>query len=1217
MVDRLIVDISSEGVVDIAVHWANETAPQRIGEPTTLELPLDTSDLEDLRWYLEDYLRWPFGRYADQGQEVARRMTEWGTALFETLFWSGPWREAYGVLRTRPAPVEVVVQSTSALHLGLPWELLHDPSRGRPLVLDGVGVVRSLPTNPLEPAFPLEQKDLRVLMVISRPAGDRDVGYRLIARPLLERLEAVRGRVDLVLLRPPTLDRLNEVLAEAVREGRPFQIVHFDGHGAFGAAPVPAAGADQGRDRRVFQGDAPQGMLAFERPGGGTDLVPAEKVARVLAEGQVPVVVLNACQSGQLEAEAEAAIATRLVQDRVASVIAMAYSVYTYAAAEFMAAFYERLFAGDRIAEAVTAGRRRLALKDTRTSPRGDLPLKDWVVPVHYRRSDISLPGLRTERTGMDPIGEILDRHRTATADASRTDESELASDGVFVGRDSLFHALESALPHQRVVVLHGAAGSGKTELAKAFGRWWRDTRGVDRLDLVFWHSFRPGGPASFSLDGVIGRIGAQVFGAEFTTLDPEQREAVVRELLATQRCLMIWDNFESTHTLPDPGTATPPLDATERDRINGFLDHVARGRSALIVTSRTREDWLVGVRRVPVGGLTLEEANEYTDQLLAGRPETLPKRQGEAFADLLRWLDGHPMSMKLILPLLESADPEALLEGLRGTTPLPDRDGADRDTSLSVSITYSFTHLAPEDQQALTVLSLFHITADINVLGVPSEDQGVPAQFQGLNRDDWKRVLDRAAGVGLLTCLGAGMYRMHPALPSYLSGLWSVTHPGDFAAQREVTVHALSAAFAAIAPWLSEQFEAGDASMALAMTTAHQANLGHILGHALEHDQWENALTILRVLEKYWDSQGLGTEAQAWSDRARLAVESDDGSPPHLNSGAGSLWLFVSASEAKRQLLSHRLDLAQAIYADMLDALRSQPVGGEKRSYLAFAYHQLGVVAQERGDLGGAGDWFRQSLAIEEELGNRRGMASSYHQLGMIAQEQGDLDAAEDWCRQSLAIAGELGDRRGMASSCHQLGVVAQERGDLDGAGDWHSRSLAIEEDLGNRRGMASSYHQLGMIAQGSGDFVGAKDWNIRSLTIHQENGDYPGVASSFHQLGVVAQKSGDLDGAADWYRHSLAVNEELDDHPRMALNYAQWGFLEIERGMVYQALERVVRSVTLFSEFPHPLTGAAPALLRLLGSTLGLPALEQTWLEVTGEPLPANVREFVESSE
>ena len=47
-------------------------------------------------------------------------------------------------------------------------------------------------------------------------------------------------------------------------------------------------------------------------------------------------------------------------------------------------------------------------------------------------------------------------------------------------------------------------------------------------------------------------------------------------------------------------------------------------------------------------------------------------------------------------------------------------------------------------------------------------------------------------------------------------------------------------------------------------------------------------------------------------------------------------------------------------------------------------------MVAQGRGRLDEAADWYARSLAISEELGDRPGMAPSYHQLGMVAQRPG-----------------------------------------------------------------------------------------------------------------------------------------------------------------------------------------------------------------------------------
>ena len=133
----------------------------------------------------------------------------------------------------------------------------------------------------------------------------------------------------------------------------------------------------------------------------------------------------------------------------------------------------------------------------------------------------------------------------------------------------------------------------------------------------------------------------------------------------------------------------------------------------------------------------------------------------------------------------------------------------------------------------------------------------------------------------------------------------------------------------------------------------------------------------------------------------------------------------------------------------------------------MATTYHQLGITAQDRGRLDEADDWYRKSLAINEELGDRPGMAATYHQLGMTAQDRGRLDEAEDWYRKSLAINEELGDRPGMAATYHQLGMTAQDRGRLDEADDWYRNPSPSKRNSATGPGMALTYGQLGLLAE------------------------------------------------------------------------------------------------------------------------------------------------------
>ena len=75
-----------------------------------------------------------------------------------------------------------------------------------------------------------------------------------------------------------------------------------------------------------------------------------------------------------------------------------------------------------------------------------------------------------------------------------------------------------------------------------------------------------------------------------------------------------------------------------------------------------------------------------------------------------------------------------------------------------------------------------------------------------------------------------------------------------------------------------------------------------------------------------------------------------------------------------------------------------------------ADALNLKGNVLQTRGDLVGAEDMYKKSLAIEEKLGRLEGMASDYGNLGILLKTRGDLDGAEEMYKKSLEIAEKSG---------------------------------------------------------------------------------------------------------------------------------------------------------------------------------------------------------------
>ena len=251
------------------LSWPDGGIPEEMSQ-APLAWPFDADALEDLRWYLEDYLQAPYGVWEERGPGVREKLAGWGNLVFGSIFRDGPARDAYQ--RARDRGLEVVFRSAEPALLGLPWELMRD---GAGMVALGAGgISRSLPVAGGAGTLDVPGGKLRVLMVISRPAGASDVGYQMVARPLLERLDAVRGEVSLTVLRPPTFDALRDAVRQASQAGRaiprgPLRRPRRDARPASGQRVGNGPPGDDDRPRRGSPGV--REARRRQRPGGGRE----------------------------------------------------------------------------------------------------------------------------------------------------------------------------------------------------------------------------------------------------------------------------------------------------------------------------------------------------------------------------------------------------------------------------------------------------------------------------------------------------------------------------------------------------------------------------------------------------------------------------------------------------------------------------------------------------------------------------------------------------------------------------------------------------------------------------------------------------------------------------------------------------------------------------------------------------------------------------------
>ena len=564
---------------------------------------------------MEDYLQRAEAVEAVTVEQIEASMRARGEELYtKVLAANGNTQAIWFAVREQLADLRVEITTGIADAAAIPWELMRDPQSDSPIALRVKAFVRvqSNPNISFVPAPPADEGRLRLLYVASRPGGTGDVPLRAVANRLLQDLGGDLARFEITALRPPTYEQLQETLTDAKNAGKPFHIVHFDGHGVY-ADLSDTTLADWLKTLSLLTLGGPRsgkhGYLLFEHPSRDKMRpVPGDALGKLLHDTGVPVLVLNACQSAMHEAAPRPAaalnvhdevlaigsLAQAVIDQGIPAVLGMRYSVYVVTAAQYIGQLYAALAKGRPFGEAASQGRKHLAANPERWVGLEPRPLQDWFVPVVYEAAPMHLlpaadgQGLALDRPELDPVQTNAALRR-------------YVPDTGFIGRDETLLLLDRAFDAHPVVLLHAYAGQGKTATAVEFARWYSQTGGLGAQPVVLFTSFEQPTDLSDALNQVGQLFGPllQANGIEWHALNqPGQRRQLVMQLLRQFPVLWIWDNVEPVAGFP-AGTELQ-WTAAEQAELADFLKQIkldGATKAKLLLTSRRDEHGVAGRR--------------------------------------------------------------------------------------------------------------------------------------------------------------------------------------------------------------------------------------------------------------------------------------------------------------------------------------------------------------------------------------------------------------------------------------------------------------------------------------------------------------------------------------------------------------------------------------------------------------------------------------------
>ncbi|MFI9581205.1 tetratricopeptide repeat protein [Streptomyces sp. NPDC052236] len=688
--------------------------------------------------------------------------------------------------------------------------------------------------------------------------------------------------------------------------------------------------------------------------------------------------------------------------------------------------------------------------------------------------------------------------------------------EGVFAGRREsmtriaqwVHAARASTETRPTVVVLYGAPGAGRTELAVRASHHLRDQfRGACVVDLR-GDSEHPLATRDALLH-LLNRLGAP------------REQLLFRERSSAEQQVKRLSDVYHQHLTGLPVTVVLD-DANDPAQVRTLLPE--RSDSLVLVTARKRldlpDDTPAWVHQLPVEALDAVSAEELL-RASAESPATGPYDAHSA--DAVRELCGRlPLALRIAGSALGPRTDRQLASDLAAY---------DAPDPVERALRLRYADLPEQARRLLRRLAL---------AGRASLGAAAAAALLDTDEKGAQGLLAKLAQTGLIVQVRAGRYRLHDAVRAFARARLV---DEEAAAERTAAQERLIQNYADLAGAVIRMVDgkrstrAGDfgshgfSSLDAALRWLDDES--SFITSALRYAEGVNQQTVLNLLGALCDycllrgdlyrlgeiselsqavDQGLLERSVRWRtgiaarqlgelDKARTTLSSVVGLYREAQNDAGAALALGSLGIT----LHHQGNLTEAA-AKLNEALGLQS-SEEQAADRAWTMHALAAVERDRANLNKALGLLAEALDLHREGESLHGEAWTRLQLGQVCLRMGDVERAEEELRTALDLYGRTHDERGEAWALTQLARARLVDGDPALAVDQLRHALTRHRDSEDARGEAWTLYYLGQALEERGDRDEAVRELERARTMFSRMRDVYGLACARHHSGRVTR--------------------------------------------------------------------------------------------------------------
>jgi len=276
-----------------------------------------------------------------------------------------------------------------------------------------------------------------------------------------------------------------------------------------------------------------------------------------------------------------------------------------------------------------------------------------------------------------------------------------------------------------------------------------------------------------------------------------------------------------------------------------------------------------------------------------------------------------------------------------------------------------------------------------------------------------------------------------------------------------------------------------------------------------------------LNAMGEYCRNTSQYAKAISFHESALTVAERADNKQLHVRS-LNMLGVVYRRLEDIRKALDYHqeaLVLAESI-EDQTDVVKKS---------IAVSLNSMGNIylALEQYDL--AVQRFKKSMKIEENVGNKLGLAINYHNIGYAKEATGDLEGALVDYKESLSYNNEIDSDLGRLICKSTIGRIYIQQKEYQKAVKMITSALEIGKGLRDNFHLSGVYLNLGWVHIELENYKLAQTYLNESLTLSKEFNLKSAVAETYMHLSTLSKRQGKFEEALSFREQSYELSEKI----------------------------------------------------------------------------------------